>query len=66
MKINDKVPNDFLKWQKSLKRSIEAMGVKQSYIYRGIGMSKTTWDRRNKKFDFTADEAIRICRLLNK
>lgn len=66
MKINDKIPKQFLEYQKKLKKSLEAMGVKQSFVYRGIGMSKTTWDRRIKLHNFTAQEVIKICNLLNK
>ena len=66
MKINDKIPKQFLEYQKKLRASLDAMGIKQSFVYRGIGMSKTTWDRRLKLYNFTAQEVIKICNLLNK
>jgi len=66
MKINDKIPKQFLEYQKKLRASLDDMGIKQSFVYRGIGMSKTTWDRRLKLYNFTAQEVIKICNLLNK
>lgn len=65
MKFNDKIPKQFLEFQKKIKSSLEAMGVRQKFVYTGIGMSKTTWDRRLKLFNFTADEVIAICDLIN-
>ncbi len=66
MVVSNKVPLAFLEYQKKLKQSIISKGIKQSHVYRGIGMSKTTWDRRLKKYNFTAHEIIAVCELLNK
>jgi len=65
MIISDKAPKEFMKWQSKLKISLEARGIRQSHVYRGIKMSQTTWERRLKELNFTADEALRICKLLN-
>lgn len=65
MKFNDKIPKQFLEFQKKIKPSLEAAGIKQNYVYKNIGMSKTTWDRRLKLYNFTAQEVIAICDLIN-
>lgn len=64
--IDDKIPKAFLAYQKKLKKSLKKKEIKQSFVYRGIGMSKTTWDRRLKLYNFTAQEVIEICDLINK
>lgn len=65
MVISDKAPKTFREWQKKLKVSLEAKGISQSHVYRGIKMSRSTWERRLKDSSFTCDEALRICALLN-
>ena len=65
MRFNDKIPRSFLEYQKKLKPAILAAGIKQAHIYSEIGMSKTTWQRRFRNFDFTAQEVISICKVLN-
>ena len=65
MIISEVAPKRFLEWQKKLKISLEAKGISQAHVYKGIGMSRNTWERRTRAFNFTADEALRICRLLN-
>lgn len=65
MKISNKIPLLFLEYQKKLKPSLEAKGIKQSFVYRSIGMSKTTWDRRNRLYNFTAHEILKICEVIN-
>ena len=65
MVINEKTPKQFLDWQKKLKISLESKGISQAHVYRGIKMSRNTWERRLKGSDFTAKEALMICALLN-
>ena len=65
-KINESVPKNFLDYQKKLKVSLEAKGIKQSFIYKNIGMSRSTWERRLKTATFTAHEILAVCKLINK
>jgi len=65
MRINNEAPSTFLKWQKKLRQSLDAYGVKHAHVYRGIGMSRSTWENRMRKFNFTAQEALAICKVLN-
>ena len=65
MIISDTSPRRFLEWQKKLKIRLEARGITQAHVYRGINMSRNTWVRRLKNNEFTADEALRICNFLN-
>ncbi len=66
MIISDTAPNRFKEWQKKLKPSLKAIGISQAHVYKGIGMSRNTWERRVRALSFTADEALRICNLLNR
>jgi len=65
MIISDVAPKKFKEWQEKLKISLEAKGISQAHVYRGIGMSRNTWERRTRELNFTADEALRICKLIN-
>ena len=65
MIISDVAPKRFKDWQKKLLISLEAKGITQAHVYRGIGMSRNTWERRTRAYSFTSEEAIKICKLLN-
>ena len=66
MMIDEKIPRAFLDYQKKLKMSLSAKGISQRFVYKGIGMSQTTWERRLKNLDFTGQEIMAICDLLNR
>lgn len=65
MKLSNKVPKQFLDYQKKLKSALEGVGVKQKFVYESIGMSKATWNRRNKLYNFTVEEILNICDVVN-
>ena len=65
MRISDTAPNRFQEWQKKLKANLKTMGVTQAHVYRGIGMSRNTWERRLNGLDFTVGEALKICEVIN-
>lgn len=65
MVVSDTAPKRFKEWQSKLKISLQAKGISQAHVYRGIKMSRTTWERRLKERGFTVDEALKICALLN-
>lgn len=61
----NEIPVNFLNWQKKLKAELSRKGIKQVHVYKSIGMSRCTWFTRLKKFNFTAQEALAICDVLN-
>lgn len=65
MKFNEKIPRLFSDYQKKIKPSLKALGISQAHVYRSIGMSVTTWNRRIKNKDFTANEVLAICKVVN-
>ncbi len=66
MRFNDKIPKQFIEYQKQIKPSLKALGISQAHVYRSIGMSITTWNRRIKNCDFTANEVLEICKAINR
>ena len=66
MRFSDKIPKQFIEYQKQIKPSLKALGISQAHVYRSIGMSITTWNRRIKNCDFTANEVLAICKVINK
>ena len=66
MKFNMDIPLKFLDYQRKIKPALEAKGIKQSHVYRALGMSQSTWLRRLKNNSFTVQEVIEICKAVNK
>ena len=65
MRLNNKIPKQFLDFQKKIKPSLKALGISQAHVYRSIGMSVSTWERRIKTCGFTVKEALDICEVVN-
>ena len=51
---------------KSIPRILEMNGIKHHVVYKGIGMSRSTWERRIKASDFTVAEMEKIAVIVNK
>lgn len=51
---------------KGIARILEMNGIKHHVIYTGIGMSRSTWERRIKGNDFTVAEMEKIAVIVNK
>lgn len=66
MRFNEDLIVKFLDYQKKIKPSLKALGISQAHVYRAIGMSSTTWNRRIKNCDFTGNEVLAICKVINK
>lgn len=66
MNFSDDIPKKFLSYQKKIKSSLEAKGIRQSHVYRGLGMSQSTWLRRLRNSSFTVQEVLEICKIVNK
>lgn len=48
-----------------LEEKIEASGLKRSYIYDKLGISRYAWSKRHsRKSDFTASEILTLCDIL--
>ena len=65
-RLDDNIPLLFIEYQKKLKDNIYSLGLTQKYVYDGIGMGRTTWQRRIKECSFNAIEIMNICKLVNK
>lgn len=44
---------------------LEAHGIKHYVVYEGVGMSRSTWERRIKDNNFTANEMLKIADFVN-
>lgn len=66
MRFSNDIPLKFVDYQKKIRPSLKALGISQAHVYRSIGMSASTWDRRLKNYDFTANEVLAICKIINK
>jgi len=65
-KIDDNLPISFIAFQANLKETIYSLGLTQKHVYNGIGMSRTTWERRLIERNFTGNEVLKICNWINK
>lgn len=65
MKISDEPVKQFLELQKNLPALLASFGIKQVYVYKGIGMPRPTWDFKKKYQTFTIAEMQDICDLIN-
>lgn len=46
-------------------KKVEDSGLKQSFIYNSLGISKTSWFNKKKgKYDFSTKEIVKLCELL--
>lgn len=49
-----------------LEQKIEESGLKRSFIYEKLGISRYAWSkRRSKSSDFTASEILTLCEILH-
>jgi len=65
MKISDEPVKQFLQLQKNLPEFLKSNGIKQVYVFKGIGMPRPTWEDKKRKFTFTIPEMQDICDLIN-
>jgi hypothetical protein len=65
MNISDEPVRKFLELQKKLPSLLASFGIKQVYVYEGIGMPRATWDFKKKHQTFTIAEMQNICDLIN-
>lgn len=49
-----------------LEQKIEESGLKRSFIYEKLGISRYAWSkRRSRNSDFTASEILTLCEILH-
>ncbi|WP_192823850.1 hypothetical protein [Rufibacter sp. LB8] len=65
MKISDEPVKLFLELQKKLPAVLASFGIKQVYVYKGIGMPRPTWEVKKRNQTFTISEMQDICDLIN-
>ena len=64
-KMSDKIPKLFVEYQEQLKKSIYQLNLTQKFVYEGIEMSRTTWERKIKLKSFTGSELLKVCEVVN-
>lgn len=64
-KMSDKIPKLFIEYQEQLKKSIYQLDLTQKFVYNGIGMSQTTWERKMNNKTFTGIELLKVCEVIN-
>lgn len=63
--IEECIITNFQSLVKSIPHVLEAYRVKHQTVYKAIGMSRSTWERRIENNNFTATEMLQIAKFLN-
>jgi len=64
-KVNTEIIEEFISLQKNLKTIIKGYGISVSHVCRHSDIARATFERKIKKLQFSPNELLRICKVIN-
>ncbi|MBX2843369.1 MAG: hypothetical protein KTR26_16475 [Flammeovirgaceae bacterium] len=65
MRVNTKIAEEFFELQKELPTILKAYGLSGNFVAKKTGIPQSSFSRKMKKKEFSADEMLRICAAIN-